>query len=287
MAAPHVDMSGKTVMITGFTSGVGRAAAVALGEMGADLVLVCRNAVKGKEVSEEVSAKTGVSPLVLVGDLGVQADVRRVAEEFLSSGKPLHVLFNNAGVVMQGRSTTVDGLETTFAINHLGYFLLTGLLIERLRESAPSRVVSTASDAHKFSGGGMNFDDLQSESGYSTFRVYGRSKLANILFTRELARREAGSGVTANAFHPGFVASGFSKNNGVLASILMTAISPFARSIERGAETGVYLCSSPGVADVSGGYFYDMKPLTPARAAQSDEDAARLWSVSESLTGLV
>jgi NAD(P)-dependent dehydrogenase (short-subunit alcohol dehydrogenase family) len=287
MAAPKVDMSGKTVMITGFTAGVGKAATFALAEMGADLVGVCRNAEKGKAVVEEVRQKTGVRNLeMFAGDLGLQRDVRRVAGEFLATGRLLHVLFNNAGVVMQRRDTTAEGLEMTFAVNHLGYFLLTNLLIESLRAGAPSRVVCTASDAHKFAGREIDFDDLQSESSYSTFGVYGKSKLCNILFARELARREAENGVSAYAFHPGFVGSDFAKNNGALASALVKLISPFARSTEKGAETGVYLCTSPGITEASGGYFQDMKPNRPSKVASSDDVARRLWEASAELTQL-
>jgi NAD(P)-dependent dehydrogenase (short-subunit alcohol dehydrogenase family) len=287
MAAAQTDMTGKRVMITGFTSGIGRAAAHALGGMGAELVLVCRNADKGQNVLNELRARIpNVQADMLVGDLGVLADIRRVGEEFLSIGRALDILFNNAGVVMQRRTTTPDGFETTFAINHLGYFLLTALLREPLRASGGGRVVSTASDAHKFGGGAMRFDDLQAERKYSTFGVYGQSKLANILFTRELARREQAYGVTANSFHPGFVGSGFSKNNGTFARVLMTAISPFSRSPEKGAETGVHLCSSPDVANETGTYFFDCKERKLASYARSDEDARRLWEVSEQLTGL-
>jgi NAD(P)-dependent dehydrogenase (short-subunit alcohol dehydrogenase family) len=287
MAAPSTDMSGKTVMITGFTSGIGRAAAHALAQMGANLVLVCRDRDKGERVISEIRQRTGGdSPELLVGDLGQQRDIRRIAGDWSARAQPLHVLFNNAGVVMQKRSVTADGLETTFAFNHLGYFLLTNLLLDRLRQAGRARVVSTASDAHKFGGGAMNLDDLQSERSYGVFAAYGQSKLANILFTRELARREGAAGVTANCFHPGFVGSDFSKNNGLLANVLMTLGRPFARSPEKGAETGLYLCSSPEVEDTSGEYFCDMKPARPSAHAQDDDAAAKLWAVSGELTGL-
>lgn len=286
MAAPRVDMRGKTIMLTGFSAGIGKAAAGLLAEMGADLVLVCRNADKGKAVIEGLRAQVRDARLdILVGDLGCQADIRRLAAEFLAWNRPLHVLFNNAGVVMQKRSTTVDGLETTFAVNHLGYFLLTNLLLDCLRASAPSRVVCTASDAHKF-GGGLDFDDLQSQKSYSVFGTYGRSKLANILFARELARREAETGVSAASFHPGFVGSDFSKNNGAFARVIMALGKPFARSSAKGAETGVYLCTSPEMPNDSGSYYFNMKPLQPAKHAGGPETATRLWQASEQLTGL-
>jgi len=196
------------------------------------------------------------------------------------------VLFNNAGVVNLKRIVTPGGLEATFAVNHLAYFLLTNLLVDSLRAAGSARVVCTASDAHKFGGGALNFDDLQGEKRYSVTRAYGQSKLANILFTRELARREADTGVTANAFHPGFVGSDFSKNNGRIATLLMTLGRPFARSPEKGAETGVYLCSAPSLVGQSGGYWTDMKQVAPAAYARRDADAARLWEISERLTGL-
>ena len=285
----NVDMSNKSVMITGATAGIGQAAAFALAEMGADLTIVCRNPSKGEATVAEIRRKNpGVEASILVGDLGVQADIRRIANEFLATQKPLHVLFNNAGVVQLGRSTTVDGLETTFAVNHIGPFLLTTLLLDRLRSSAPARVVSTASDAHKFAGGGLDFDDLQSESGYTTFGAYGRSKLCNILFTDELGRREreAGSGVASYCFHPGFVGSDFAKNNGVFARSVMALISPFARSSEKGAETGVYLCTSPEVSGETGDYYFNMKNHKPAASAKKPAVSEKLWKASEALTGL-
>ncbi|MCP3987031.1 MAG: SDR family NAD(P)-dependent oxidoreductase [bacterium] len=285
MSAPKIDMKGKSVMITGATAGLGRAAAIELAEMGADLTIVCRNASKGEATLAEIREKApDVVASILVGDLGLQADVRRVASEFLASEKPLHVLFNNAGVVQQRRSETSEGFETTFAVNHIGYFLLTTLLLERLRASAPSRVVSTASDAHKMSGGELDFDDLQSEKKYTTFGAYGRSKLCNILFTQELAEREGGNGITANCFHPGFVGSDFAKNNGAVARVVIALISPFARSTARGAETGVYLCTSPAVAEQTGGYYFNMKPHKAASSAYLPGVAEKLWQASERLT---
>lgn len=286
MAAPRVDMKGKTVLLTGFTAGLGRAAAFALAEMGADLHLLARNREKGARTIDALRLRAPEARIELsVGDIGNLSDVRRMASEFLATDRPLHVLFNNAGVVNQKRRTTEDGYEETFAVNHLGHFLLTQLLLENLRESGSGRVVSTSSGAHRF-GGGLDFDDLQSSQDYSTFPVYGRSKLANILFTQELARRESDTGVAANCFHPGFVGSDFSKNNGAWARIMMKLGSPFSRSPEKGAETGVYLCTSPEVAKTSGGYFFDMKKIEPSAAVFSPGDAQRLWDISLSLAGL-
>ncbi len=286
MTGMDIDLRDRHVMITGATAGIGKAAAHALARMGARLTIVCRDAGKGERTLDELRRqRPDVEASMLVGDLGVQADIRRIADTFLATDAPLHVLFNNAGVVQMKRSTTVDGLETTFAVNHLGPFLLTNLLLERLRRSAPARVVCTASDAHRFSGGGLDFDDLQSERKYTTFGAYGRSKLCNILFTRELGLRErkARSNVTTYCFHPGFVGSDFSKNNGLLARVIMALGTPFARSPEKGAETGVYLCASPDVAGQTGDYYCDMRPHSPAPFALEPGVAERLWRVSERL----
>lgn len=279
-------MQGRTVLLTGFTAGLGRAAALELVAMGANLVGVCRDRAKGEQVAAEIRTRyrdAGVE--ILVADLGSQVDVRRVAAQFLELGRPLDVLWNNAGLINLRRETTADGLEMTFAVNHLGHFLLTGLLIEKLREGPAARIVTTSSGAHKF-GGPLDFDDLQAQHSYRSFRVYGRSKLANILFTQELARREAGAGVTANCFHPGFVASDFSKNNGWLARTLMTLGAPLGRSTAKGAETGLYLCASPEVQDVSGIYFGDLKPQSVSPRVARPGDAQKLWELSLELTGL-
>ena len=280
-------MRGKTVVLTGFTAGLGKAAAFDLAEMGASLYLIARNEEKGAKATQAIQERFPEASIQLViGDLASLADVRRVAKDFNANNERLDVLFNNAGVINQQRRTTIDGYEETFAVNHLSHFLLTNLLLDRLREGQPGRVVSTASGAHRF-GGRLDFEDLQFSSSYSTFSVYGRSKLANILFTQELARRESETGVTANCFHPGFVGSDFSKNNGMWARVMMTLGAPLARSPKKGAETGVYLCSSEEVADTTGGYFYDMKLSDPSAGAIAPGDAEKLWEISERLVGLV
>jgi retinol dehydrogenase 12 len=287
MPQAKTDLTGKVCMITGATNGIGKAAATALAACNPTIYLVARSPERARQTAADIAAATGNDKIeILIGDLASQADIRRVAGEFLAGGRPLHVLFNNAGVVMLNREENADGFETTFAVNHLGYFLLTNLLLDRMRESAPARIVCTASGAHAYSGGRLDFDDLQSRKGYSWMKVYARSKLANILFTRELARRLEGSGVTVNCFHPGFVGSNLALNNGALARLVVGALRPFARSNERGAETGVYLCTSPEVEGVTGRYFYDKKPAWPKSYAQNDEDAARLWEASAAMTGL-
>jgi retinol dehydrogenase-12 len=286
MAIASVDMAHKQVMITGCTAGLGRAAATSLAQMGATLSLVCRNRRKGEDLISEIRRTSGRDDCKLyVGDMNCQRDIRAIATSFLEQGRPLDVLFNNAGVVMQERTVTPDGFETTFGVNHLAYFLLSVLLMDSIKAAPAGRVVNTASDAYKFSGGRLNFDDLQAENKYTTFGAYGSSKLANILFTRELARRVGNSNVTVNAFHPGMVGSDFAKNNGWVAQVAMTLIKPLARSPQKGAETGIYLCTSPKVENLTGGYYFDCAMHETKAAAQNDDDARRLWEISEKLTG--
>lgn len=286
MAIEAVDMTGKQVMITGCTAGLGRAAAIALAKMGATLSLVCRNRSKGEDLVSEIQRTSGQQDCELyVGDMNSQRDIRAIAACFLEKDLSLDVLFNNAGVVMQKRTTTPDGFETTFGVNHLAYFLLSVLLIKRLAASPAARIVNTASDAYKFSGGRLNFDDLQGDRRYSTFGAYAASKLANILFTRELARRVRDSNVTVNAFHPGMVGSDFAKNNGWFAQVAMTLLKPLSRTPQKGAETGIYLCTSPEVENLTGGYYFNCAIHETRAAARNDADALRLWEISEELTG--
>jgi len=285
--AENPDLSGRTCLITGATNGIGKAAALALAQFGPSLVLVARDPGRAEQTVKEIADKTGNRDVeVMLADLSSLEQVRRLAKDFQATDKPLHILLNNAGVVMLRREETVDGFETTFAVNHLSYFLLTNLLLERLAESAPARIVNVASDAHVYSGGPLDFEDLQSTKGYASMKVYGKSKLANILFTRELARRLEGSGVTANCLHPGLVGSNLAKNNGVIGNLATLLVRPFARSTAKGAETAIYLCTSPDVEGVSGKYFFDKKEKWPKRYAQNDADALRLWEVSAQMTGL-
>jgi NAD(P)-dependent dehydrogenase (short-subunit alcohol dehydrogenase family) len=251
------------------------------------LVLVARDPGRAEQTVREIADKTGNRNVeAMLADLSSLDQVHRLAAEFLATGRPLHILLNNAGVVMLRREETVDGFETTFAVNHLSYFLLTNLLLERIRTSAPARIVNVASDAHVYSGGPLDFDDLQSSKGYASMKVYGKSKLANILFTRELGRRLEGSGVTANCLHPGFVGSNLARNNGIVGNLAMLLARPFARSTGKGAETAVYLCTSPDVDGVSGKYFFDKMEKWPKSYAQNDDDARRLWEISAQMTGL-
>jgi NAD(P)-dependent dehydrogenase (short-subunit alcohol dehydrogenase family) len=282
-----MDMTGKLCIVTGASSGIGRAAARELAHRGAGLALVCRSPERGRETVAEVrrGARPGGEVTLFLADLAVQDEIRRVAGELLARYSRIDVLLNNAGVVNLTRQTTADGIEETFAVNHLGYYLLTRLLLPRLRESAPSRIVNVASDAHHFVRA-MNLDDLGFERGYGWTKSYGQSKLANILFTYELARRLAGTGVTVNCLHPGMVATGLGSNHGLLSRLLLPLLRPFSRTPERGAETSIYLASSPAVAGVTGKYFADCKERRSGKHSYDEETGRRLWDVSAALVGL-
>ena len=284
------DMQGKTVVVTGGNSGMGFETAAALATMGARVLMTARNADKGRAAIAALTQRTGGEGWcqLVVFDLADLSSVRRGAAEILDVAPRLDVLVNNAGAVLSERAETVDGLEATFATNHLGPFLLTNLLLERIRASGPSRIVNVASTAHAAARQGIPFDDLQSEHRYAGMRVYGQSKLANILFTLELARRLEGSGVTANSLHPGTVRTGYGADGdarGLLALGIKIA-GPFFLSPAKGARTSIYLASSPEVAGVSGEYFVKCRPKEPRRWAQDPDAARRLWQVSEELVGL-
>src|ERR1700761_6959493 len=279
-------MQGKTVVVTGATSGIGEVAALRLAGMGARIVMVARD--QGRAIATRAKLK-GANPnaehTIHYGDLSSLADMRRVAHEIADTEPAIDVLINNAGAVFTERKLSVDGLEMTFATNHMSYFVVTDILLPRLKATPGARIVSTASDAHK--AGKPDFDNLQSEKSYSTFRAYGTSKLENILFTRELARRLDGSGVTANSLHPGGVATRFGSNNsGWLAAVFGVAIKLVGISPEEGARTIIYLASSPDVAGKTGGYYYKNALSVPSPAAQNDADARRLWDVSAKIAGI-
>ncbi len=226
-------------------------------------------------------ANPGADHAMHMADLSTLAEMKRVAGE-LAREPQIDVLINNAGALFNKRQETADGLEMTFALNHMAYFTVTNLLLGKLKPGA--RIVTVASNAHR--GAKLDFNDLQSRKGYIGFPVYARSKLCNILFNRELARR-IGSGVTANALHPGFVATRFGDNSGGLMRTVLKVAKPIgAISPEEGAQTIIYLASSPQVADVTGEYFYECKPTTPTAEARNDEDARKLWEISESIAGL-
>jgi NAD(P)-dependent dehydrogenase (short-subunit alcohol dehydrogenase family) len=285
MTEPEERMNGRTCMITGASSGIGRATALELVRMGATLVLVCRDRDRGEATVAEIQQQTGNRAVTLMlADLSSQQSIRQLAHDFLATDQPLHVLINNAGVVNLKRELTVDGIEQVFAVNHLAYFLLTHLLLDRLKASAPARIVNVASDAHKF--GGISFDNLQGERSYRAMRIYGQSKLANILFTYELARRLQGTDVTANCLHPGAVATGLGKNNGGWAKAVIGMLRPFFRTPENGAATSIYLASSPALEGVNGMYFANSKTLRSSKVTYDETAARRLWEISAQLAGV-
>jgi NAD(P)-dependent dehydrogenase (short-subunit alcohol dehydrogenase family) len=280
------NMSGKTVLITGATNGIGRVTALELAKMGAQVVVVGRSKERTDAVRDAIRSAGGQAD-TLVADLSSMSEVRRLSEAIKRQYSRLDVLLNNAGAIFPSRETTVDGYEMTFALNHLAYFLLTNLLLDILKDSGDSRIVNVSSDAHK--GAKLNFDDLQTEKGYGMggLAAYSRSKLANVMFTYELARRLSGTRVTANALHPGFVATGFGHTRGGLMSFAMRFISRFALKPEQGAETSIYLVSSPEVEGVTGKYFEKCKAVPSSSESYDEAAQRRLWEVSEQLTGLV
>lgn len=276
-------VAGKRVLITGGTSGIGLAAATELTRRGAQVSLVARSESRAAAAVRSIVAASAkpVSVDVLFADLASQASIHRLADQALAKYPRIQVLVNNAGAIYGRRRLSPDGLELTWAVNHLAPFLLTNLLLGRIKQSAPARIITTSSDAHK--GARIPFDDLQAERGWAGmgFGRYGETKLANILFTLELARQLQGSGVTANCFHPGFVATSFNRNNGPLMRIGMMLSRPFARSSTKGAQTLVWLADSEEAGSVNGGYFFDERRIAPSPAGQDSDAARRLWQVSE------
>jgi NAD(P)-dependent dehydrogenase (short-subunit alcohol dehydrogenase family) len=281
-------LEGRIALVTGATSGIGQETAVGLAARGAQVVLVGRDRARADAARKDVVERSGNPRVdVLLADFASLEAVRGLAREFSDRYPSLDLLVNNAGLVMRERALTADGHETTLAVNHLAPFLLTHLLRERLLASGAARVVNVASDAHKFVPGGFDFDDPMSERGFgfptvvTGLRVYGMSKLANILFTIELARRLEGTRVTANAVHPGGVATRLGTNTGgALGKLVPLLMRPFFKTPEQGAATSLYVATSPDVAKSNGRYFADSREHEPARAARDDEAARRLWNLS-------
>lgn len=286
MAMTQHNVSERVCLVTGATSGIGRVTAQALARSGASVVLLCRDPSRGEATARQIRQATGNDHVTyLVADLSSLDQVRAVASTITASYPRLHVLVNNAGALFMRRQETVDRYEMTFALNHLAPFLLTNLLLETLKASAPARVVTVASVAH--TNAHIQFDDLMhAHHRYRALGVYGQSKLANILFTYELARRLDGTGVTANTLHPGVVATGFAKNNGPLYRYGMVLVRPFFISPERGAQTSIYLATSSEVEGISGQYFVKCRSAKSSPASYDQDAQRRLWEMSEQLTGL-
>jgi retinol dehydrogenase 14 len=282
---PSGPLTGKTVLVTGGTSGVGRATALGLATMGAHLAINGRDRERTEDAAREIRAAGDGQVDVFVADLSSQTEVRRLADEVLHTYPRIDVLVNNVGGYWNSRHVTPDGLEHTFALNHLAPFLLTNLLLDRLKQSAPARVVTVASNAQAM--GRIDFDDLQGERSYSGSRAYNQSKLANVLFTYELARRLQSSAVTANALHPGVVSTSFGAEDprGIQRLIIPLA-RPFLKTPAQGAATSIHLASAPDLEHVTGHYFVKSKPKRSAKRSYDEAAAARLWQVSADLVGL-
>jgi len=275
-------MSGSTVLVTGGTGGIGKATALGLARMGANVAITGRNAARAEHAASEIRSATGTQVDVFLADLSAQAEVRRLAEEVLQRLPRIDVLVNNVGGYWNTRHLTFDGLERTFAVNHLAPFLLTGLLLPRLQQRDHARVVTVASHAH--AQGRIDFDDLQGERSYSGARAYNQSKLANVLFNYELARRLRGSGVTANAVHPGVVNTSFgAEDPGSTQRLLVPVLRPFMKSARRGAATSIHVASTPQLQDVTGRYFTNRQPRTSSPLSRDHGVAARLWHTSSAL----
>jgi len=279
------DLEGKTCVITGGTSGIGESSAAALARRGAEVAIVCRSAERGEATQKRIEGQAGRACVRLfLADFERLADVRRVAGELAGALPRIDVLLNNAGVTMLARSETPDGYETTFAVNHLAPFLLTNLLMPKLLSQPGARVVNVASHAHRFAW--FDLDDLQSRKRYSSLRVYGGSKLANILFTNELARRVGSRDLRVWSVHPGAVATRLGANNGGIAKILLPFLALFFKTPDQGAATSIHLCADAGIAAKNGTYFADLAVVPLKGRAEDPALAQRLWSESEKLVGL-
>jgi retinol dehydrogenase 14 len=278
-------MAGKTVLVTGASGGIGGATAVGLGALGAHLAITGRDRGRTEAAAREIHAAGDGQVEVFIADLSSQQEVRRLADEVLQTLPRLDVLVNNVGGYWDSRHVTADGLEHTFALNHLAPFLLTNLLLDRLKQSAPARVVTVSSNAQAM--GEIDFDDLQGERSYSGARAYNQSKLANVLFTYELARRLQGTSVTANALHPGVVSTSFgAQDPRRIQRLLIPFLRPFMKSPAKGAATSIHLASAPDLEQVTGGFFVNGKPKRSSKRSYDEAVAARLWQVSADLVGL-
>jgi NAD(P)-dependent dehydrogenase (short-subunit alcohol dehydrogenase family) len=276
-------LDGKIAIVTGATNGIGRVTARELTRLGARTLLVARDRARGERAAAEIRESCGGRvPDVLVADLSSQSEVRRLAREVRERVSRLDLLVNNAGAIFAEREVSADGLEMTFALNHLAYFLLTLELLPLLERAPGARIVNVASTAHE--RGSIDFGDLQGERAYGMWKAYQQSKLANVLFTRELARRLGRRGVTANALHPGVIASGFGRNGRGFFSRLVAVGAPFLSSPEKGSRTTLHVATSPDLQGVTGRYFSGCREKTPSKAGRDDQAALRLWQVSEALT---
>jgi len=285
MSTNTTALHGKVCLITGANSGIGYQTALALAKMGAQIVMVSRSRAKGEAAQAALKAQSGNQLVdLLIADFSVQQSIRSLAEAFKAKYSRLDVLVNNAGGAVGKRELTAEGYEMNFAVNHLGYFLLTNLLLDALKASAPARIVNVASSAEAF--GTINFDDLMLEKHFTAMHAYGQSKAANIIFTYELAKKLAGTGITVNSVHPGVVRTNFGAQSGGFFRIFTTVARPFFLSSEQGAQTLIYLATSPDVEGVTGQYFTKKRPIKSSKQTYDPAVQQRLWQVSAQLTGL-
>lgn len=283
----NTNLNNKVCLITGANSGIGKATAKDLARRGCYIVMLCRNEQKAEAAREEIIEQTGQTGVdILLADLSIQHDIRKAADEFHEKFEELDLLINNAGMIASGRQETVDGVEKTFAVNHLAPFLLTHLLIDALESASSARVINVSSEAHRTAAHAFDLDDLQLRNEFSPMKAYGLSKLCNIMFTYELAKRTADTSITANALHPGVVRSRLTSEASWFMYLLFAVGKPFMKSPKKGAETSIYLATSSEVKDISGRYFKDKKEIQPADIAYNDELTEKLWQVSAELTGL-
>ncbi|MBI2060981.1 MAG: SDR family oxidoreductase [Nitrospirae bacterium] len=278
-------MTGKTCIVTGANSGVGYFTALGLAKTGARVVMVCRSRERGGEALDTIRKETGSKSVeLMIADFSSQTSIRTFAGEFVKRHPRLDVLINNAGIIAGPRVVTPEGLEYTFALNHIGYFLTTALLLPHLKKSAPARIINVASEGHRM--GRIRFDDLQMERGYTAMKAYNQSKLANVLFTYELARRLEGTGISANCLHPGAVGSNFGGTSVWWMRVGMKLGKPFLLTPEKAARGPVYLATSSEVANVTGKYFWNKRVMPSSGRSHNNEDAGKLWEVSERLVGV-
>ncbi len=280
------NVNNKNILITGATSGIGKESALALAKMGANITFIARNKAKAKNLLNDINKISSGHNSFIIADLSSQKDIKAASENYINKNISLDILLNNAGLINFKRKETIDGLEETFALNHLAYFSLTNLLLDKIKESSSARIVNVSSAAHQFVKR-MNFDDIQSEKSYKPFQVYGYTKLANILFTKKLSSILKDKKISVNCLHPGVVGTSFGQNNtNNLNKVLSFIAKPFMRTSKKGAETSIYLCSSPAVSNISGEYFYNCRVTKTSKWAQNEEDADKLWDISSKLTGI-
>lgn len=282
-----MDMQNKLCIVTGANSGIGKATAMELARLGAYVVMICRNEEKAQQVREHITSSTGNPGVeVMLADFAYQYEIREVADRFRNKFDKLDVLINNAGMIPSKRTETIDGIEKTFAVNHLGPFLLTNLLMDQLLAAPQARIITVSSEVHRLGASIFHLANLQLEEGYSPRKAYGLSKLCNIMFTHELAQRLEDSNITANALHPGVVRTRLASEASWLMKFFFSIGKPFMKSPEKGAETSLYLATSDEVSGISGRYFKNKKEVKPADIAFDDELTRQLWEISESLTKL-